>query len=345
VADSNAFVLPVAIPDSATPAQRRRALDHARDTALRLKRRELRRGKGVDGRPLKPVQPASRPDGAKGPPLSPHQAESRSQRWLRATIGAKAGTVTLWWSHGWGRILGYHARGEVRGAPVRDVIGLTAADRRAFDAELARWWKLQGPRPRPRPLPPPVFVPSERSKRAGHLTVTADVARLEKGAARDTGYHVGPGGSGAGIPGRYAEAKRFIAEARRTRTPILQPEVTVDADGTVSFSDGRHRFAALRDAGVKQVAVSVPRDQVSRAARTFGVGVPVVPKVITPKPVAPRPVAPRPIVPKLPAAAPPFTVTYQTREGPRTLPAGGEFPKKGQGQKNRLVVTGKDRKK
>src|SRR4051812_4100607 len=137
MADSNAIVLAVAIPAGATAHQRLRALDHARGYALLLKRRELRRGVGVSGARLKAVKPESRPDGAKGPPLSPHQAESRSQKWLRASISHRNATVTLWWSHGWGRILNYHRDGN-RHLPVRDVIGLTPADRRAHEAEMRR---------------------------------------------------------------------------------------------------------------------------------------------------------------------------------------------------------------
>lgn len=147
MADQNAIVLTDIEPpptdrawQQATEGVRLRYYQHAADEALSLKLKELRKGIGVDGQKLHPVLPKYRPDGATGPPLSPHRPESRSQKWLRSSIGMKAGTITLWWSHGWGEILGYHARGEVIGAYLRDVIGLTAASRNALKLEMRRWW-------------------------------------------------------------------------------------------------------------------------------------------------------------------------------------------------------------
>jgi hypothetical protein len=145
VADQNAIVLDVRAAvgdgwDQAPAGVRSAVLARLGDYAKSLKLAELRKGVGTSGGPLAPVR-YRRPDGAKGPPLSPHQADSRAQKWLRATPGSSAGTITLWWSHGWGQILGYHARGEVRGAPVRDVIGLTPADLDKFHARARREWK------------------------------------------------------------------------------------------------------------------------------------------------------------------------------------------------------------
>lgn len=126
---------------AATDARRRRYLDRAGDFAVRLKLRQVRLGIGADGRRLRKVRPSSRPDNATGKPLDPHYGQSRAVRWLRDSAGAKAGTVTLWWSHGWGEVLGYHARGEVKGAPTRDVIGWPVTYRREFERLCMRFWK------------------------------------------------------------------------------------------------------------------------------------------------------------------------------------------------------------
>lgn len=152
MAGENSIVLAVPEPPPtdiawkwASEAVRLQYYKHAADIALSLKQKEIRKGVDVDGKPLRPVQRASRPDGATGPPLTPHYAESRTRKWLRASIGIKAGTVTLWWSHGWGTILGYHARKEVIGAPERNVIGLTSADEAKFNAEMRAYWRrVQG---------------------------------------------------------------------------------------------------------------------------------------------------------------------------------------------------------
>jgi hypothetical protein len=153
--------------DAAPESIRLRFLGHVGEVATRLKREELRKGIGADGAKLKPVRPSSRPDGAGGPPLDPHYGESRSVQNLKHSVGRKAETVTLWWtgrSRGisFGAILGYHARGEVRGAPVRDVLDLTEADHRKVREDGRRFWKLIArPAVRQAPAPPvPPVAPS-----------------------------------------------------------------------------------------------------------------------------------------------------------------------------------------
>src|SRR5262249_58356289 len=65
-------------------AVRRALWKHIADYATDVKRREIRKGIDDRGRKFLPVKPASRPDGAKGPPLIPHYGESRTQRLLDA---------------------------------------------------------------------------------------------------------------------------------------------------------------------------------------------------------------------------------------------------------------------
>lgn len=153
MADANAIRLPAAewvgpAWEGAPDGLRRRYLEYVAGLARAAKLRELRRGVGVDGDRLRRVKRSSRPDGATGPPLSPHRAASRAQKWIRASVGT--GHVTLWWSHGWGQILGYHRAGSAR-LPVRNVIGLTDPDMVRLRAEARRYWRsLAGPAsPRP----------------------------------------------------------------------------------------------------------------------------------------------------------------------------------------------------
>lgn len=165
MADSNTFKLdryPKGdLWDSATEAERKGYWRKLGELGIARKRWELNRGLDVDGKQMIPVQ-QPRPDGADGPPLSPHTAGSRSQKWLRATAGKSH--VTIWWSHGWGRILGYHADGVVIGAYRRDVIGLTPAGLKKVYEEAERWFKRTVKPAKPKPPPKPATPPPEPAK-------------------------------------------------------------------------------------------------------------------------------------------------------------------------------------
>ena len=157
MASDNAFTLDVAgwvgPAWAKAPAWKRLAtLQFVAERAKYLKLVELARGIGVDGRKLARVKPSSRPDNATGEPLVPHRSESRSATRMRSSVGPARGTVAIWWSHGWGTILGYHADGLVRGAPVRDVIGLTASDMSKLESATMVYVR-SGVRVVPRPEP------------------------------------------------------------------------------------------------------------------------------------------------------------------------------------------------
>lgn len=155
------------LPDGSYAAageiQRRRWLNAVGELAIARKRSELRRGLGSDGKPLAPVKPSSRPDGAAGKPLVPHGGSSRTWINLRSAIGLKDGTVKLYWlgrvkGVGWGTVLLWHAQGKVRGAPVRDVLDLTPAGTRRLIADSRRLWRrltLATPKPRQGPVRTP----------------------------------------------------------------------------------------------------------------------------------------------------------------------------------------------
>lgn len=108
---------------------------------LRAKRKELAKGQDRRGKPFKPIKYV-RPDGATGPPLSPHRRASRFQKWAR--VVATTRQVTLFWSHGWAKVVGAHAFPKVRPAgwklPKRDAVGLTPGSLRwAFGMTLGAW--------------------------------------------------------------------------------------------------------------------------------------------------------------------------------------------------------------
>lgn len=114
--------------EMANVAMRKDYLTRVCEIAVFYKNNMSLRGIGVDGDPFVPVKPKSRPDRATGKPIDPHFKESRVVRLLRASANVRNGRVTLWWSHGWGQIMGYHAyRHGPRALPVRNAIGFDRA--------------------------------------------------------------------------------------------------------------------------------------------------------------------------------------------------------------------------
>lgn len=157
--------------DRATGPQRRAFFLEAGRLAVEAKREELTRAIGADGKTMAPRK-HPRPDGANGPVLTPHDAASRTAR-LMAAHADPAG-MTLFWRAGlsarqrlpWGTILGFHAGGFVRGAPVRDV----RLSRRAIGRlkkQLGAWWharhradaaRVRGDDPTPAPKMKPAAI-------------------------------------------------------------------------------------------------------------------------------------------------------------------------------------------
>lgn len=118
--------------------------------AEREKRAELARAIGANGRRMK-ARKHPRADGANGPVMTPHDANSRTARLLASRASATG--LTLFWHAGirkgqrkaWGVILGFHAAGQVRGAPVRDV-RLSKRGINKVRAEMAKWWTAHATR-------------------------------------------------------------------------------------------------------------------------------------------------------------------------------------------------------
>jgi hypothetical protein len=95
--------------------------------------------------------------------------------------------------------------------------------------------------------------------------VWIDVARLDEAWRGDGSYYVAFGGQG-GSEERVARAgERFMAGLE-----TWMPEVCLEADGTVTFADGRHRFAWCRDHGVAAMQVAVCRECEDEVRRRFG---------------------------------------------------------------------------
>jgi hypothetical protein len=137
---------------------KRRFYSHAGDVALARLKVQLGRGIGSNGRTMKPRIRAVLPDGADGPVMEPHYDKSRVIT-LSDYMATDHG-LTLFWHAGtshrsyrrarkqgktpakFHEILGFHARGEVPRAPVRDV-RLSKASIAQVRIEMLRWWERE----------------------------------------------------------------------------------------------------------------------------------------------------------------------------------------------------------
>lgn len=116
------------------------------------------------------------------------------------------------------------------------------------------------------------IVKSDRAK--GEKLVWVDADKFDKGWELDKGFHIGKGGTG-GIHNRYYDFIKLLQMPREKRKPmlwgkkqeIIAPEVYVDEDGKVSFTNGRHRFAVIRDLGAKKIPVSMPTKAIKNAQK------------------------------------------------------------------------------
>lgn len=129
---------------SAAAADRLAYFAAAGELAVKLKRAELARAIGANGRRMK-ARKHPRPDGADGPVMTPHDEASRTARLMASHADPRG--MTLFWRSGhggaqrlpWGTILGFHAGGFVEGAPKRDV-RLSKAGIARVRREMAIWW-------------------------------------------------------------------------------------------------------------------------------------------------------------------------------------------------------------
>lgn len=83
---------------------------------------------------------------------------------------------------------------------------------------------------------------------------------------REASDYVGPGATGDRIEGRYERVGKYVAAGN----PLFMPRVCFDDDGIITFTDGRHRVAWLRDRGAEALPVEAPPDQAATIRARFG---------------------------------------------------------------------------
>lgn len=99
----------------------------------------------------------------------------------------------------------------------------------------------------------------------GDVEVMIDVAKVDASFSKDRNFYVGPQGAG-GITGRYERFDNWI----KGGSPVEMPEVCLTDQGEISFINGRHRFAWMRDHGVKVIPVAVPAEYAEAVKAKFG---------------------------------------------------------------------------
>jgi hypothetical protein len=104
------------------------------------------------------------------------------------------------------------------------------------------------------------LVLSERAAEAGRVLAPVEVTAFDRAWAQDPGFHIDPTGKGA-IGTRLEGVRQHLASA----DVMDAPEVTIEPNGRVGVSDGRHRMAVLRDAGVGQVPAAMSEESLANA--------------------------------------------------------------------------------
>lgn len=131
----------------ATSADRLKYYQVLGDRALEIKKDQVKRGIGANGRSLIPWRVrVGKYKGAKGKVLVPFTEDSRTYR-LLARHADPAGATLYWRADGpksWAKILGYHAyKHGPRALPVRNTIGLSLQGRKKARAAALAWWETK----------------------------------------------------------------------------------------------------------------------------------------------------------------------------------------------------------
>jgi hypothetical protein len=96
--------------------------------------------------------------------------------------------------------------------------------------------------------------------REGNVLADINPQAFDKAFRKSNWQYVGPQGEG-GIGDRYKRFEEFAKDAPSMRAS----NVSVNKNGAVTFGDGRHRYAYLRDQGVDSIPMSMDKDSIENA--------------------------------------------------------------------------------
>lgn len=98
------------------------------------------------------------------------------------------------------------------------------------------------------------------------IVVWVDVAKVDASFKLDRNFYVGPKGSANAIAGRY---ERF-GEWLKAGEPVAMSEIGLGYRDIITFTNGRHRFAWMRDHGAKAVPVVTEASRAKEFVAMFG---------------------------------------------------------------------------
>jgi hypothetical protein len=108
---------------------------------------------------------------------------------------------------------------------------------------------------------PVTMHPAEQ--RGGYQLHHVNVDKFDQGFKRNSGQYIGQGGTGNTISDRYKRIGEFLKDA-----PSMQvSDAHINEHGLVDFGNGRHRYAYLRDQGLKTIPVSLSKESIRNAKK------------------------------------------------------------------------------
>jgi hypothetical protein len=99
-----------------------------------------------------------------------------------------------------------------------------------------------------------------------HTPVWASIKLIEERWRHVESDYITPGGGGRSIGNRYERVGEWVRSKGRLWTPVM----CLDEADNPSFTDGRHRFAWVRDHQVKVLRIVVPSEQSDDFFRLYG---------------------------------------------------------------------------
>jgi hypothetical protein len=128
-----------------------------------------------------------------------------------------------------------------------------------FDGASGRFWETAGMTGR--------IIKWVRQWGGSDRVIWVNVNKLNASWKWERGYYIRRGGrSEVAMPRRYSGVGEWVRLGRK----MWMPHICLDQKGNVSFTDGRHRFAWMRDHGVKAIPVTAHPSDAHLIAKRFG---------------------------------------------------------------------------
>lgn len=100
-------------------------------------------------------------------------------------------------------------------------------------------------------------IEPNRASLSDYIIANVDMQLADEAFRRDGSYYIGRGDVGLG---RRDKIRQLIQSGELRDAPIVHIRMGYDSKPILSFTDGRHRFAELRDAGATSINLAVDPD-------------------------------------------------------------------------------------